>query len=118
MASASKPPNCLPSWTDDSDSLTLDFGPCEAAFRWRKMPELDEFVGTRRSKHTMVAYKEAVYVFGGDNGRNMLNDLLRYDVRDKSWCRAVAINPPAPRCDLSSSITFRFILLSPGHLLA
>lgn len=61
------------------------------------MPELDEFVGTRRSKHTMVAYKEAVYVFGGDNGRSMLNDLLRYDVRDKSWCRAVAINPPAPR---------------------
>ena len=91
-----------PRWsTDDSDSLTLDFGPCEAAFRWRKMPECDEFVGTRRSKHTMVAYKEAVYVFGGDNGRSMLNDLLRYDVRDKSWCRAVATgNPPAPRFDL------------------
>ena len=87
-----------PSWTDDSDSLTLDFGPCEPVFRWRKMPELDEFVGTRRSKHTMVAYKEAVYVFGGDNGRSMLNDILRYDVRDKSWGRAVSMgNPPAPR---------------------
>ena len=63
MASvAAKPPvgpKSQPSWTDDSDStLTLDFGPCEPAFRWRKMPELDEFVGTRRSKHTMVAYKE------------------------------------------------------------
>ena len=32
------------------------------------MPECDEFVGARRSKHTVVAYKDAVYVFGGDNG--------------------------------------------------
>ena len=58
-----------PNWPEDGDSLTLDFGPFETMFRWRKMPECDEFVGARRSKHTMVAFKEAVYVFGGDNGR-------------------------------------------------
>lgn len=54
----------------------------------------------RRSKHTVVAYKEAIYVFGGDNGKNMLNDLLRFDVKDKSWSRAVTNNSqmsPAPR---------------------
>ena len=50
-------------------------------FRWRKMPACDEFVGARRSKHTVVSYKDAVYVFGGDNGRSMLNDLLRFDVK-------------------------------------
>ena len=49
--------------------------------RWRKMPACDEFVGARRSKHTVVSYKDAVYVFGGDNGRSMLNDLLRFDVK-------------------------------------
>lgn len=73
-------------------SATLDFGSAgsfETVNRWRKMADLEEFVGARRSKHTVVAYKEAVYVFGGDNGRCMLNDLLRFNVRDQSWCKAV-----------------------------
>jgi len=62
------------------------------------MPECDEFVGARRSKHTVVAYKDAVYVFGGDNGKSMLNDLLRFDVKEKSWGRAFSNGPPpAPR---------------------
>jgi len=45
-----------------------------------------------------VAYKDAIYVFGGDNGKRMLNDLLRFDVKEKSWGRAFATGtPPAPR---------------------
>lgn len=52
----------------------------------------------RRSKHTVVAYKEAIYVFGGDNGKSMLNDLLRFDVKEMSWGRAFStLTPPAPR---------------------
>ena len=43
----------------------------------------------RRSKHTMVAYKDALYVFGGDKGKTMLNDLIRFDVKDGSWGRSV-----------------------------
>ena len=49
-----------PSWSDSADCLTLDFGPFETVNRWRKMPACDEFVGARRSKHTVVAYKDAV----------------------------------------------------------
>ena len=63
------------------------------------MPACDEFVGARRSKHTVVSYKDAVYVFGGDNGRSMLNDLLRFDVKVRgslllnlSWYRNVLSN--------------------------
>lgn len=45
-----------------------------------------------------MAYKDAIYVFGGDNGSRMLNDLLRFDVKEKSWGRAFATGtPPAPR---------------------
>ncbi|KAK9702987.1 Kelch motif [Popillia japonica] len=64
------------------DGLALEFGPLETVHRWKRMPECDEFVGARRSKHTVVAYKEAIYVFGGDNGKSMLNDLLRFDLHD------------------------------------
>lgn len=81
-----------------AECLTLDFGPFETVHRWRRMPECDEFVGARRSKHTIVGYKDAIYVFGGDNGKRMLNDLLRFDVKEKSWGRAFATGtPPAPR---------------------
>ncbi|XP_074641626.1 leucine-zipper-like transcriptional regulator 1 [Tubulanus polymorphus] len=85
-------------WPESAECLTLDFGPFETVHRWKRMPECDEFVGARRSKHTVVAYKEAIYVFGGDNGKQMLNDLLRFDVKDKSWGRAFTTGPPpAPR---------------------
>ncbi|GFR16337.1 leucine-zipper-like transcriptional regulator 1 homolog [Trichonephila clavata] len=69
------------------------------------MPECDEFVGARRSKHTVIAYKDAVFVFGGDNGKHMLNDLLRFDVKDNSWGRAFTTGvPPAPRYHHSAVI--------------
>ncbi|CAK9800483.1 Leucine-zipper-like transcriptional regulator 1 [Anthophora quadrimaculata] len=81
-----------------AECLTIDFGPFETVHRWQRMPECDEFVGARRSKHTVVAYEDAIYVFGGDNGKRMLNDLLRFDVKEKSWGRAFATGvPPAPR---------------------
>ncbi|XP_066544984.1 leucine-zipper-like transcriptional regulator 1 [Amia ocellicauda] len=86
------------SCSDSVEYLTLNFGPFETVHRWRRLPPCDEFVGARRSKHTVVAYKDAIYVFGGDNGKNMLNDLLRFDVKDCSWCRAFTTGtPPAPR---------------------
>ncbi|XP_013788494.1 leucine-zipper-like transcriptional regulator 1 [Limulus polyphemus] len=92
-------------WPESAECLTLDFGPFETVHRWRRMPECDEFVGARRSKHTVVAYKDAIYVFGGDNGKHMLNDLLRFDVKDKSWGRAFTTGcPPAPRYHHSSVV--------------
>ena len=61
-------PNPGPAKASLDGCLTLDFGPFETIHRWRKMPECAEFVGARRSKHTAVAYKESVYIFGGDDG--------------------------------------------------
>ncbi|PNF37011.1 Leucine-zipper-like transcriptional regulator 1 [Cryptotermes secundus] len=86
------------SWPETAECLTLDFGPFEAVHRWKRMLECDEFVGARRSKHTVVAYGDAIYVFGGDNGKSMLNDMLIFDVKEKSWRRGISIGtPPAPR---------------------
>lgn len=85
-------------WGDSAECLTLDFGPFETVHKWKRMPSCDEFVGARRSKHTIIAYKDDLYVFGGDNGKRMLNDLLRFDVKEKSWGRAFSTGtPPAPR---------------------
>lgn len=107
--------NCqtrFPRSTDDvefsqtsADCLTLEFGPFEAVHRWKRMQDCNEFVGAKRSKHTMVSYKDAIYVFGGDNGKSMLNDLVVYDCRGKSWGRVPqGQNPPAPRYHHSAVI--------------
>ena len=95
MALARKDSN-IQNW-HDAECLTLDFGPFERVHRWKRMPECDEFVGPKRSKHTLVAYKKSLYVFGGDNGRSMLNDLLRFNVEDESWCRSfiIGLQPPS-----------------------
>ena len=71
-----------------NEAMTLDFGSHDPINKWEQLMELDEFVASRRSKHTIVQFNESsIYVFGGDNGRDMLNDLIRYDVEDKSWGR-------------------------------
>ncbi|XP_067940064.1 leucine-zipper-like transcriptional regulator 1 [Watersipora subatra] len=90
----------------DSASLTLDLGQPDSAKvnAWKRMPECDEFVGARRSKHTAIAYKGAIYVFGGDNGKSMLNDLVRYDVQEKSWGRALSLDAPPPRYHHTASL--------------
>lgn len=73
-------------------TLDFDFSPLETILQWKRMPECDIFVGARyydihkkmctsslnsflntifrRSKHTTVAYNDAIYVFGGDNGKS------------------------------------------------
>nr|CAD7431223.1 unnamed protein product [Timema monikensis] len=95
---AAKPLNFENCWTDATECLTLDFGPFETIHRWKRMLDCDEFVGARRSKHTVVSINEDIYVFGGDNGKSMLNDVLRFDVKEKSWGRAIVTgSPPAPR---------------------
>lgn len=70
----------------------------------------------RRSKHTVAAYKDAIYVFGGDNGKSMLNDLIRFDFKDKSWGRAFAIGtPPAPRYHHSSVVNGSSMFIFGGY---
>ena len=75
--------------TDVEEELSLNFGPAEPIHQWKKLSSCEEFVGAKRSKHTIVAWNDKVYVFGGDNGRRMLNDFLVSSIRDSSWARVV-----------------------------
>jgi hypothetical protein len=72
------------------DDFALNFGPSlQPVHCWKKLSSCEEFVGAKRSKHTIVAWNEKMYVFGGDNGRKMLNDFLVSHIRDSSWARVV-----------------------------
>lgn len=69
--------------------LMLNFSPSEPFHLWKKVSSCEEFVGARRSKHTIVVWNDRIYVFGGDDGRRMLNDFLVSHIRDSSWARVV-----------------------------
>ena len=73
----------------EEEDLVLNFGPSEPIHCWKKVSSCEEFVGTKRSKHTIVAWNDRIYVFGGDNGRRMLNDFLVSHIQDSSWARVV-----------------------------
>lgn len=71
------------------EGMTLNFNPREPVHKWKKLSSCEEFVGTKRSKHTIVSWNDRIYVFGGDNGRRMLNDFLVSHIHDFSWARVV-----------------------------
>lgn len=98
------------------ENLTLEFGPSETVHQWSKLPECDDLVGSKRSKHTVVAWGELLYVFGGDNGKRMLNDLLRFDIKDCSWGRVVTTGvPPAPRYHHSAVVFANSMFVFGGY---
>lgn len=99
---------------------TGEFNFCDTINQWKKYCILDEFVGARRSKHTAVAYNNgkshAIYVFGGDNGKQMLNDLIRFDVKEKSWGRAFSLgSAPAPRYHHSAVVYENSMFIFGGY---
>lgn len=68
-------------------------------------------------KHTCVSWTSGVYVFGGDNGKSMLNDLIRFDCKDKSWSkiRFSSGSPPAPRYHHSAVVYNQSMFVFGGY---
>lgn len=79
-----------------SSLISVGNAQCTSSY-WTKLSECDDFIGPKRSKHTIVAYGNLLYVFGGDNGKQMLNDLITYDCQNNSWSRALNSSSPTPR---------------------
>lgn len=72
--------------------------PVKIAYSWEKISTNVSLV-TGRSKHTAVAYKDNVFIFGGRTASVVLNDFLKFDVSQESWQTIIGIGqPPDPRC--------------------
>ena len=97
MASgSSSDSDCSGSISSTDEGTELDFSLKEPPHSWKQLQSCEEFVGAKRSKHTMVAWDDKVYVFGGDDGKRMLNDFLVSHVNDSSWARVVITGGQAP----------------------
>ena len=97
-----------------SSSVNDSFECTYEDMKWEKVNECDKFVGAPRSKHAVVSYKGAVYVFGGDNGKEMLNDLLRFDIKEKSWSKIGSGHfCPAPRYHHTANVIIHAVICEP-----
>ncbi|KAH9081117.1 hypothetical protein Ae201684P_012089 [Aphanomyces euteiches] len=60
-----------------------------------------------RSLHVCAVHKESMYVFGGYDGSNRVNDFFEYNFKRKVWSQVVAIGiPPTPR-DRHVAVVYR-----------
>ncbi|KAF0687591.1 Aste57867_20710 [Aphanomyces stellatus] len=51
-----------------------------------------------RSLHVCAVHKDSMYVFGGYDGSNRVNDFFEYNFKRKVWAQVLAIGiPPTPR---------------------
>ena len=98
------------------ENLTLNFGPKEPVHCWKKLQPCEEFVGAKRSKQTLVSWDDGLYIFGGDNGKRMLNDFLVYHIGEGSWARVVFTGaPPAPRYHHSAVVFNNSMFIFGGY---
>lgn len=97
------------------ENITLDFGPFERVHTWKRISRCDKYNSAARSKHTVVAYKDVIYIFGGDRGNIMLNDLLRFDVKEKFWYLAHSFKAPTPRYHHSAVVHENSMFIFGGY---
>lgn len=50
-----------------------------------------------RSEHTAVVFGDSMFVFGGRNGKTVLDEILEFKFETQSWsiCQVDGIKPPA-----------------------
>eukprot|EP00128_Syssomonas_multiformis_P000784 Colp12_sorted_trinity150504_noHs@35342 len=80
------------------DEVSFNFSAPAIGSPLNTWAECPNYPGYGINKHTTVAHGEKVYIFGGDDGHKMLNDLVRYNVEQKTWSKVYTSGTaPAPR---------------------
>lgn len=96
--------------------LSLSFIQKDIIHKWHILPSCTESVGPARSKHNMVCWGGAIYIFGGDDGKKMLNDLLMYKIDKKTWDRVFTWGiPPTPRYHHSAVVNRDSMFIFGGY---
>lgn len=91
-------------------------------FKWEQLGSLggscDHSATAGRHGHSIVTYKNRVYLFGGHNGNHALNDLHAYDLVENIWLDMKTTGtPPSPRYFHSAAIIDNKMYLSFDQIL-
>lgn len=83
-------------WESNRNILNDVFEFNFATNTWREVPTTGD-LPTRRLTHSAVVYKACMYVFGGWDGQNFLNDLHVLDLNTFVWSRITPTTSDLPR---------------------
>eukprot|EP00612_Vaucheria_litorea_P006419 CAMPEP_0171479238 /NCGR_PEP_ID=MMETSP0946-20130122/5282_1 /TAXON_ID=109269 /ORGANISM="Vaucheria litorea, Strain CCMP2940" /LENGTH=512 /DNA_ID=CAMNT_0012010083 /DNA_START=25 /DNA_END=1563 /DNA_ORIENTATION=+ len=94
--------NLMPSSSSDSGAISsLPTGPSSLLGWSRIEPNLEnggQPAPCQRSLHVAVVYEDKMYVFGGYDGSNRVNDFYEFDIQTRKWSIVPALGtPPSPR---------------------
>ena len=67
-----------------------------------------------RCYHGAVGREDTLYIFGGINGADNLNDLYKLSISTGMWTKIDVLNPPSPRHGISLTQTSYGLLLLGG----
>lgn len=59
-----------------------------------------------RFYHSLVVFKDSIYLFGGSDGSAKLSDFFEYKIKGKSWSPVIVSPSPSPR-DGHTAVTFQ-----------
>ena len=59
---------------------------------WAALNDVRGNVPVSRDAHAMVVYKDSLYLYGGHDGENYLNDMYEFSIPNKTWTQILASN--------------------------
>lgn len=59
---------------------------------WTALNDVRGNVPVSRDAHAMVVYKDSLYLYGGHDGENYLNDMYEFSIPNKTWTQILASN--------------------------
>lgn len=59
---------------------------------WSALNDVRGSVPVSRDAHAMVVYKDSLYLYGGHDGENYLNDMYEFSIPNKTWTQILASN--------------------------
>jgi len=69
-------------------------------------------------RHVSIIYKESIYIFGGYDGFNWVNDFFEYNITSNSWQEVLCSgrgNPPTPRHSHSAVVYNEYMYVFGGY---
>ncbi len=86
------------------DFYEMDMTASEQEFVWTKLNNLCDGKEIKLKSHTAVSHKETMYLFGGERGTSLGNNILyKYDFIAKTW-NSVAPSNDVPKLDSHSAV--------------
>ena len=59
---------------------------------WSALNDVRGSIPVSRDAHAMVVYKDSLYLYGGHDGENYLNDMYEFSIPNKTWTQILASN--------------------------